>query len=875
MSQLFEYVAFHSEQRTPARYTRRAGIFVLAILFVFMFSLSSYAERDAARTSTLIDRNWTFHLGDVPGAEVKTFSDAQWEHVNLPHSFSMPYFLSPSVYSGYGWYRKTLDIPFLGRHRRYFLEFDGVFRVAEVYVNGIRVGEHSGGYTGFSLEITPVLVQGENRISIRVNNLWNARLNPRAGEYVFSGGIYRHVRLVTTSDLHVTWYGTFVTTPGLSAKGGPVHIGTELSNEAEKPADFVLRTSILDPEKHAVRSVETHEELGPKSTETVQQQTAIITGPELWSPGHPALYTAVSTVIEQGRVVDRYETTFGFRWIEWTAEKGFFLNGQHLYFHGANVHQDHAGWGDAVSDDGMARDVRMIKQAGMNFIRGSHYPHAPAFAEECDRQGVLFWSENSFWGIGGDRQEGTWTASAYPPNEADQGPFEESVEKSLEEMIRINRNHPSIVAWSMTNEVFFSNPEVMPKIRDFVKRLVARSHQLDPTRPAGAGGVQRGELDHLVDVAGYNGDGARIFMNPGVPNFVAEYGSTIQDRPGLYEPGFGDLDNQPQYAWRSGQALWCGFDHGSIVPSLSRMGMIDYFRVPKRMWYWYRNAYAGISPPAWPKPGEAKSLRLMANSMTLPRADGRGSAQLMISVLDGNGEEISNTPTVNLEIVSGPGELPTGRRIVFDPNSDISIRDGKAAIEVRAYESGEIHLRASSPGLQSSDLVIRAEGGPPFVAGTTPIVPDRPYSENRATGSDLGPEMNAALNHPTDASSELSGHEGRFANDGDARTYWQPTVNAQEAWWQIDFENRIQVESVQVLFKDMHDRSFNVEVSSNGSSWSRIATHTQGEDSGPIRLSSGTEKEPVGRWLRIQFQSGSSTPIQVTEVQVMGRAVVR
>lgn len=144
-------------------------------------------------------------------------------------------------------------------------------------------------------------------------------------------------------------------------------------------------------------SVENHETLDATSQKNFDQAIGPIDHPELWSPAHPVLYTAVTTVYRGRQAVDEYRTEFGFRWFEWTAEKGFFLNGQHFYFHGANVHQDHAGWGDAVSDDGMARDVRMIKQAGMDFIRGSHYPHAPVFADECDRKGVLFWSENSFW----------------------------------------------------------------------------------------------------------------------------------------------------------------------------------------------------------------------------------------------------------------------------------------------------------------------------------------------------------------------------------------------------------------------------------------------------------------------------------------------
>src|ERR1039457_7517124 len=150
------------------------------------------------------------------------------------------------------------------------------------------------------------------------------------------------------------------------------------------------------------------------------------------------------------------------------------LNGGHYYFKGANVHQDHAGWGDAVADSGFFRDVKLVKDAGFDFIRGSHYPHAPAFAAACDHIGILFWSENCFWGTAGSRSP--WGASAYPTNPDDEAGFEASVKASLRDMIRINRNHPSIIVWSMDNEVFFSDNRVMPKVQNFLRELMAYSH---------------------------------------------------------------------------------------------------------------------------------------------------------------------------------------------------------------------------------------------------------------------------------------------------------------------------------------------------------------------------------------------------------------
>ena len=159
-------------------------------------------------------------------------------------------------------------------------------------------------------------------------------------------------------------------------------------------------------------------------TVTFDQTTAPVAKPKLWHPDHPFLYTAVSKVFDGRNVADHFETPFGFRWFKWTADQGFFLNGEHLYIKGADVHQDHAGWGDAVADSGFYRDVKLVKDAGFNFIRGSHYPHAPAFADACDELGVLFWSENCFWGMGGRSPDGYWNASAYPTNAEDDAAFE-------------------------------------------------------------------------------------------------------------------------------------------------------------------------------------------------------------------------------------------------------------------------------------------------------------------------------------------------------------------------------------------------------------------------------------------------------------------
>ena len=489
------------------------------------------------RESLNFNREWKFQLGDVTGADAAVFDDSKWGDANLPHSFSMPYFAAERFYVGYGWYRKHFNVPAAWAGKRANLEFDGVFQVAEVFVNGRRIGEHRGGYTGFTFDVTDAVKPGDNVVAVRVNNNWDSRLAPRAGEHTFSGGIYRDARLVATAPLHVVWYGTFVATPQVSKESGTVEVRTEVANDSGAPKSATLKTSVVDARERTVAEMESTQDIAAGATRTFDQTSAPIAHPELWSPEHPNLYSVKTEVRDGDQPVDDYTSPLGFRWFKFTADQGFFLNGEHYYFKGANVHQDHAGWGDAVADSGFFRDVKLMKDAGFDFIRGSHYPHAPAFSEACDDLGMLFWSENCFWGTTGFRSP--WAASAYPTTSADEADFEASVKASLRDMIRIHRNHPSIIVWSMDNEVFFSSGSVMPKVRTFLRELAAYSRELDPTRPVGIGGSQRGDIDKLGDVAGYNGDGARLFVNPGIPSVVTEYGSTMTDRPGKYEPGWG------------------------------------------------------------------------------------------------------------------------------------------------------------------------------------------------------------------------------------------------------------------------------------------------------------------------------------------------
>lgn len=805
-----------------------------------------------AREHLNFNRGWEFYRGEQPGAV--------WEPVMLPHSFNLPYFRSADFYIGYGWYRKHFEAPGGWEGRRTLVEFDGVFQDAEVFVNGRAVGRHQGGYTGFSFDVTPALHGGDNVLTVRVNNNWNARLAPRAGEHIFIGGIYRDVYLTVVDPVHVAWNGTFVTTPEISAESARVNVKTEVRNDGAEAQEATIVSTVLEPDGHAVLKMRATHAVPAHSVYTFDQTSEAIARPKLWHPDHPILYS-VHTAVGS----DTYDTPFGFRWFRWSAAEGFFLNGEHLYLRGANAHQDHAGWGIAVTRAGAWRDVKLLKDAGFNFVRGSHYPHHPAFAEACDRLGLIFWSENAFWGRGGFGKDGFWNASAYPIVAADFEPFEESCAQQLREMIRINRNHPSIAIWSMSNEPFFT--ENQDRARALESRLVKLSHELDPTRAAAVGGVQRGDFDHLGDVAGYNGDGARLFLNPGVPSVVSEYGAVAKGVPGDYDPYFVDLADQPQYAWRAGQAIWAGFDYGTIAGRQGFKGIIDYYRLPKRAWYWYRNQYLHIPPPEWPKPGTAARLQLAADKTVIRDADGTDDSQIVVAVLDSQGRRISNSPPVTLTVESGPGEFPTGRRITFAADSEIMIVDGQAAMEFRSYYGGKSVIRATSQGLADATIAITTEGGPAWDPPRTPLPRTREYvpaglSKFRPTVE--GSAADVARDRPSRASSEAAGHPARNANDGNAETTWE-AGSGSNPWWQVDLEGFYLIASTRIRFEGSGAHPYKVEVSKDGTAWTTTVDQTRPRGTEVVRtdtFSAGV----VARYVRITLAEDRG----LAEVAVLG-----
>src|SRR5688500_6123061 len=258
----------------------RLGAAVCLCLFTVLASA-------APRSSEPINRDWIFTLGNPAGAQTADHDTSQWRRADLPHSFSEPYFLGTGFYVGHGWYRRNLEVPASAIGKRITLEFDGVFQDAVVWVNGHKAGRHVGGYTGFSVDITPHVKAGRNLLAVHVNNEWNARVAPRAGEHVFSGGIYRNVRLVMTDPVHVAWYGTFVTTPQVSDERAIVRVQTEVRNGRPVPARVALVSEVHDAAGKRVARQRSEQIVPAAGKVDYDQSLPAIAQPQLWSPDQP------------------------------------------------------------------------------------------------------------------------------------------------------------------------------------------------------------------------------------------------------------------------------------------------------------------------------------------------------------------------------------------------------------------------------------------------------------------------------------------------------------------------------------------------------------------------------------------------------------
>lgn len=486
------------------------------------------------RTRSSIDFDWRFALGDFPGAIGPDFDDSAWCMRDLPHDWSIEATPDPAnpagagggfFPGGLGWYRKMIDIPEDLGGRRVLIEFDGVYMNSEVWCNGRFCGMRPYGYSSFCYDLTPFVKAGKKAsIAVRVDN--SRQKNSR---WYSGSGIYRHVWLTIAGPVRVDHWGTYVTTPEVSAEKAVVSCDVTVVNQGVRDANVEISVSMLGAGGSGGPAVEIPVPAGKTESTNLKLDIA---SPRLWSPDSPNLYTLRVELKHSGVVIDRYYTRFGIRSIRFDAEKGFFLNGESIKLQGVNEHHDAGCLGAAVPDDVVRRRFRILKEMGCNAVRVAHNPASPAFLDLCDEMGLMV-VEDAF-----DEWVDGKTPFGY------QLYWDQWWERDLVDMIRRDRNHPCVVMWSVGNEikeVREGRPEGLP----IMKALRDVCHREDPTRPMTCGccssrATLAAGYGEFMDVFGYNGGGGGCFdyekdhaAFPGMCMFATEVPHSLQTR-GVY-----------------------------------------------------------------------------------------------------------------------------------------------------------------------------------------------------------------------------------------------------------------------------------------------------------------------------------------------------
>ena len=526
-------------------------------------------------------------ISGTPGENVSyvqpSFDDSGWRALDLPHDwgiegpFKQEYFggTGKLPYWGVGWYRKHFNSPASDSGKRVFLNIDGAMSHSMVWINGHFAGGWPYGYTSYQVELTPFLKAGDNVVAVRLDN------PNQSSRWYPGGGIYRHVWLTKTAPVHVATNGTYLTTPDVDANTASVDLKVSVDNQDTSDARVSMRTDIyeLDADDHpgatAVASAQPVDVSIPANTRVTSETKLSVDKPKLWDITRPNRYVAVTTLAQDGRTVDRYETPFGIRTIKIDPNNGVFLNGNHVEVNGTCNHADLGSLGTAVNDRALARQLTILKEMGCNALRTSHNPPAPELLTLADKMGFLVMDESfDCWTVGKSKNDYA-------------GLFADWHGKDLRTMIRRDRNHPCVFLWSVGNEV--SEQGWGQKIAQGLTDIV---HSEDPTRlataacdlpAAGFNGFQKS-----LDALGYNykyGSYESFHQkNPDEPVFGSETASTISSRgeyffhpdsdktdfqvssydltaPGWASPPDPEFKMEAKFPFIFGQFLWTGFDY--------------------------------------------------------------------------------------------------------------------------------------------------------------------------------------------------------------------------------------------------------------------------------------------------------------------------
>lgn len=543
----------------------------------------------------LFTHDWKFYKGDVAEGYRRELDETDWRSIMLPHDWSIegPFgecYASGTGYlpGGIGWYRKTFTLPSEAAGQDVFIRFDGVYQNSEVWCNAHFIGKRPYGYSSFTYRLTPYLrTDGQpNVLAVRVDHTKFAD-----SRWYTGSGIYRKVFLRITDPVHVKQDGTFVTTPRITDQEATVQIAVTLENTSVTAARMTLRHEIQDAAGRVLGTVEsTHDVLANHEYES--EQTLTISSPQRWSLETPYLYTLITQIQREGRIVDEYRTPFGIRAARFDADTGFWLNGVNLKIKGVCVHHDAGALGAAVPRKVWKRRLSILKEVGCNAIRMSHNPPDPELLDLCDRMGFLVMDEAfDEWARPKHKWVQGWNTGT-PSLDGYAEHFQAWGERDLRDLVLRDRNHPSIILWSIGNEVDYPldpyshpiagdqhDPTRPPaeELAEIARKLVTIVKALDPTRPVTAA-LAHAPSSNLtgyaaaLDVVGYNYQ-------------EALYAEDHRRFPGRVL--YGSENGKKTDAWRavadnayiSAQFLWTGIDFlGEARPwpmRTSQAGILD------------------------------------------------------------------------------------------------------------------------------------------------------------------------------------------------------------------------------------------------------------------------------------------------------------
>jgi len=495
-------------------------------IFLFLFALHTtctYGQSAnlSPRTTLNFNTKWAFFRGDAPGAEAVNYNDKNWTAASIPHTMRLEtkHNGGNQNYMGIGWYRRYFKINSTDFGKRITINFEGVQKNCEIFLNGERLKEHFGGYLGFSVDITDkVKYKGNNVLAVRVSNLDDPLTPPGKAQakmdFSYFGGIYRDVSLLFTNKIHISdpleaakiaGGGLFVTFPKVAKHEAEINIKTHVVNRNSDAANLTVITTLQDKKGQNIATTNTTKKLAGHSDQEYQQEI-IVSKPQLWHPDHPYLYQMVSKIYNGKTLVDVKVTDVGIRTFSFKSPTGkadgFYLNGEKLYLRGANRHQGYQNIGDAAPASMQWRDALQIKKGGFNAVRASHYPQSPAFLDACDRLGLLVIECEPGWQFFNKDKI-----------------FIERTYEQVREMIRRDRNRPSIFLWETSlNE--------SPTPDYWAKEIVRIAHEEIPNNQMFTADdyFAKGKKFYDVSYKVINEDGTDPM--PQMPSLTREWGDT-------------------------------------------------------------------------------------------------------------------------------------------------------------------------------------------------------------------------------------------------------------------------------------------------------------------------------------------------------------